>query len=302
MTTDDTQPVRNFSVRLPADLYEELRGLSDRSEQSMNKLIGDAVAALVQRPDLALTTGPGDINARIAQDAVRQTHEAIGPLMGIAKHASNRGQMALAAVLYAAAARLIREKDDDQTASTALARSAMTVEQSGYHELAVALYEESLRVNSNNLEAVNRLGQRLHHLAAARGDDVERYRRAADLLARVTFVDNRAKLFHGWSTLYVARADGDPYGQERAVAEIEESLKAWAFAQHRDDERRRWLRQVQRLVSAGLPDRAEGLVEFANQNVRWRRIEPKDLVPVARQDPHDGRDEDLDDPPPAAAG
>src|SRR3954451_12475431 len=85
--------LRNFSVRLPADLYRELAALRDRTGESMNKLIGDAVAGFVDRPDLALTSAPSDINARIAQDAVRQSTDAIGPIKGIAKHASNRGQM-----------------------------------------------------------------------------------------------------------------------------------------------------------------------------------------------------------------
>ena len=126
-------------------LYEELRALSGRTEQSMNKLIGNAVARFVERPDLTVTAGPGDINARIAQDAIKQTDEAIGPLKGIAKHASNRGQIALACVLYAAAARVIRDKDGDEEASRELARSAMAAEQSRYYELAVALYEASLQ-------------------------------------------------------------------------------------------------------------------------------------------------------------
>jgi tetratricopeptide (TPR) repeat protein len=279
--SSDAQPgaLRNFSVRLPADLYEELTALREQSGESMNKLIGDAVAAFVDRPDLALTSAPRDINPRIAQDAVRQSTDAIGPLKGIAKHASNRGDMALASVLYAAAARLIREKDGAETASVELARSAMAAEQSRYLELAVALYEEALRVNPNNLEAANRLGQRLHHLAASHGDDVERYRRAAEQLARVTFVDNHAKLFHGWSALHVARADGDRFAEERAVADIEEALKAWAFSQRADDQRRSWLRQIQRLVQAGLAARAESLVEFANSNARWRPIEPNDIAP-----------------------
>src|SRR6266511_86542 len=268
MLRGDADPgaLRNFSVRLPADLYRELAALRDRTGESMNKLIGDAVAVFVDRPDLALTSAPSDINARIAQDAVRQSTDAIAPLKGIAKHASNRGQMALASVLYAAAPRLIREKDGSETASMELARSAMAAEQSRYYELAVALYEEALHLNPNNLEAANRLGQRLHHLAASQGDDVDRYRRAADQLARVTFVDNHAKLFHGWSAMYVARADGDPYAEERAVAEIEEALKAWAFSQRADDQRRSWLRHVQRLVRAGLSEHAQTLIAFANSN------------------------------------
>jgi hypothetical protein len=56
-------------------------------------------------------------------------------------------------------------------------------------------------LHNDNLEAVNRLGQLLHHTAQRDGDDLVRYRQAAALLSRVTFIDDRARLFHGWSSL-----------------------------------------------------------------------------------------------------
>jgi hypothetical protein len=196
--------------------------------------------------------------------------------------------MALSAVLYAAAARVIAEKDGADAASTELARAGMAAAKSRYYELAVSLYEESLQLNPNNLEAVNRLGQQLHHLAASQGDDLDRYRRATELLARVTFVDNYAKLFHGWSALFVARADADPYAEERAVAEIEEALKHWAFGRRSPDERPRWLRQIRRLVALGLRGNAESLVNFANDNASWRRINVDEIS--GDGEPHDVTD------------
>jgi tetratricopeptide (TPR) repeat protein len=274
-------PRRNFSVRLAEPLYERLTALSARTGDSINKLVGTAVATLVERPDLAPTAVGSDINPQIARDAVRQGPEAIGPLKGIAKHAANRDQIALACVLWAAAARLVGADVGPQEAAEELAHSAHVAEGANRLELAVALWEEALRLDPNNLDAVNRLGQRLHHLAQQHDDDITRYREAERHLARVTFVDNHAKLFHGWSALQVARADGDPDAEDRAVAEIEEALKSWAFGERDGRERASWLRQVRRLADLGFADRARAMVDFANRNSRWRTIEVGDLTAVA---------------------
>jgi len=154
-------------------------------------------------------------------------------------------------------------------------------EQAGQPELAVALFDEALRLDPNKLEAANRLGQLLHHLAQQHGDDLARYRQAEHHLARVTFLDNHAKLFHGWAALHIARADRDSYREGQAVAEIEEALKIWAFQTENGQERLSWLRQVGGLVNSGLADRAKDLVEFANLNARWGRIEIAELEPVS---------------------
>jgi tetratricopeptide (TPR) repeat protein len=268
------RPRRNFSVRLPDELYVPLEALSEQSGESMNKLIGAAVARLVERPDLdPSATGP-DINPTIARDALKQGPDAIGPLKGIAKHASNRNQMALASVLWAAAARIVATSQGPEAAAVELCHSADVAERSGHVELAIALWEEALELDANNLEAANRLGQRLHHLAQKQNDAVDQYRRAERYLARVTFVDNRAKLFHGWSAFHIARADGDRDGEERALGEIEEALKQWAFSERSGVERTSWLRQIERLRAAGFQSRADSLVDFANRNARWEALDP----------------------------
>lgn len=268
----ELRPRRNFSVRLPEELYGRLEALAERTGESMNKLVGTAVALLVKSPDLAPSAVASDINSQIARDALRQGPEAIAPLKGIAKHASNRDQIALACVLWAAAARLIASTDGPAAASQELGHSAVVAETSNRVELAVALYEEALRLDPNNLEVANRLGQRLHHLAQQNGDNIERYRQAEQHLARVTFVDDHAKLFHGWAALHVARADGDHLAEERALGEIDEALKRWAFGKRDGSERSSWLRQIERLRAIGLAGKAQALVEFANQNARWDPI------------------------------
>jgi len=268
---------RNFSVRLPEPLSAQLQALSEHRGVSMNSLIGEAVATLVARPDYAPSGVVGDIGPKIAKDAVRIGSEAIGPLKGIAKHVSNRGQTALACVLWAAAARLVAASSGEGAASVEFAHSAAVAEKDNHFELALALYGEALRLDPNNLEAVNRLGQRLHHLAQLENDNVDRYREAERHLARVTFLDNHAKLFHGWSAFHAARADKDAYREGQALGEIEEALKGWAFGQTNGQARLSWLRQVRRLHSAGLPDRANSLLVFANRNARWAPVSEGDL-------------------------
>jgi tetratricopeptide (TPR) repeat protein len=242
----------------------------------MNDLVGQAVAELLKRPDLDPAPKSEDISTSIAQDAVLVGPEAIGPLKGIAKHCMNRSQVALASVLYAAAARLVLEADGPEAASQELARTAGVLESASHFELAVSLWREALVLDPNNLTAVNRLGQRLHHQAQQADNDVDRYREASALLARVTFMDNHAKLFHGWSCLQVARADGDVEGEARARGEVVEALKHWAFGQRDGNSRRSWLRQVRRLREMGLLDAAEELVEFANRNAEWGHLDPSE--------------------------
>jgi tetratricopeptide (TPR) repeat protein len=261
-----------MSVRFPEPLHQELRARAQRDQVPMNELVGIAVAEMLGRPDLTPTRANEDIASQIAQDAVRMGADAIGPLKGIAKHCNNRGETALAAVLYAAAARLVLAGHGPQAASQELAHTAALVEANNHYELAVSLWKEALNLDPHNLGAASRLGQRLHHLAQRAGDDIARYREAEPHLSRVTFMDNYAKLFHGWSAYFVARADGDVEGRHRAQNEIVEALKHWAFGQRDGNSRRSWLRQLRRLIDAGLVAEADELRDFANRNAEWGEV------------------------------
>jgi len=267
----DEVPRGAFSVRLPPALYGGLRTRANETGTSMNSLISEAVAALLERADLSRSTEPADIDSRIAADAVRESDQTIGALKGIGKHLLDRGQVALAAVVFGAAARVVAEREDESTASRELSFTAEQAQRHNYLELAASIFEESLRRDPNNLEAVNRLGQLMHHLAQRANDDIDRYRRAEELLSRVTFVDNRAKLFHGWSQLYVARNDSDRYAEEVALRDINEAMRHWAFGQHDGHERQRWMRQLQRLVrlDAKYESAANELIDFAAAQA-WR--------------------------------
>ena len=153
-----------MSVRLPASLHEELRARRDNEGVPMNELVVRAVSELLDRPDLTPYPGTDDVSSPIAQDAVAMGASAIGPIKGIAKHSLNKGHVAMAGVLYAAAARLVRHESGDALAAQELAHTAAVVEGANHYELAVALWREALDLDPNNLEVVNRLGQRLHHL------------------------------------------------------------------------------------------------------------------------------------------
>lgn len=260
---------RNFSVRMPEALYSQLEALSEQRGESMNKLVATAVAALVERDDLAPLAAGSDIHPKIARDAIRQGTEAIAPLKGIAKHASNRDQMALAAVCWAAAARLVTMQKGAAAGSLELTHSAAILARTNFTELTIGLYEEAVALDPNNLEAVNRLGQLLHHTAQRDGDDLARYRQAAALLSRVTFIDDRARLVHGWSSLHIAREEDDSNAVARALAEIDESMRRWAFASRDVKDRHAWERQVARLRETGYPERAEELMAFGEQHARW---------------------------------
>jgi tetratricopeptide (TPR) repeat protein len=269
-----------MSLRLPERLHKELKTRSDREGVPMNELVGRAVADMLGRPDLAPARAAEDISSQIARDAIRSGPEAIGPLKGIAWHCANLGQPPPAAVLYAAAARLVLAAPEQgpEAAAHELAHTAAVMEESNHYEIAVALWQEALGLDPNNLVAANRLGQRLHHLAQRAGDDVGQYREAERHLARVTFMDNHAKLFHGWSALFVARADRDSEAEHRARQEVIEALKHWAFGQRDGNSRRSWMRQLQRLVEAGLAADAEELRQFANRNAEWGPVESNELA------------------------
>ncbi|TAK68536.1 MAG: hypothetical protein EPO13_10525 [Actinomycetota bacterium] len=266
---DELSSRRSFSVRMPEALYLQLEALSAQRGESMNKLVQTAVAALAERGDLAPLAAGADIHPKIARDAVRQGPEAIAPLRGLAKHATNKDQMALAAVFWAAAARLVTAQQGPAAGSQELAHSAAILARTNFRELTIGLLEEAVTLDPNNLDAVNRLGQLLHHAAQAEGDNVDRYREAARLLSRVTFVDDRARLFHGWSALYLARADRDQHATSRALAEIDEAMRRWAFAARDPKDRSAWERQIDRLRQLDYRAEAEVLIDFARQHARW---------------------------------
>lgn len=266
-----------YSLRLPTPLYEQLQEASDTTGESMNQLIAVALARFLERPELVAASGEGDVDEGLAAAAIADGSAAIGPLKGLAKHLTNRGQPVLASVLYAAAARLIADEEGAEAGSRELVRTGNLMERTGHTEAATALYEKAIALNPSNLEASSRLGQRLHHLAYQQGDDVEMYRRAAEHLRSAASVDNYAKLFYGWSALHVARADGSQADADSARRHIKQALERWAFGQQDPASRPRWMRQLRDLLEVGEDDLVQDLIDFARANTHWDPITQEEL-------------------------
>lgn len=269
LETDELKSRKTLSLRLSQTLYESLAATKAEG-QSMNEVICDAIASFVERPDLAPSNLPSDINNQIARDALRMGTEAIPPLKGIANYCSKREQWSLACVLYVAAARLVQVQQGSDAAAAELKHTANLAWANNRKELAIALWTEVLELDPDQLEAANRLGQELHHLASQRGDDIETYRQAERYLKPVVY-DNRARLFHGWSTYFVELADSHSDSADRALEQVVESLKSWAFGSRKAEDRKSWLYQVQRLARVDR-ERARKLVEFANRNANWAPV------------------------------
>lgn len=284
---DTESDIWTSTIRLPSSLK---KALVDRKSdgESINDAIKGAIAAYVGRPELAPRNIEKDVSEQLARDAVRLGTEAIGSLIRIANHCKNRDQLSLACVLWTAAARLTLQQSEEDgggrlAAAQQLSRSASTAWAGKRYELAVALWRESLDLDPDLLEAANRLGQALYFRArndksVTPSDQQILYREAEGLLGRVMY-DNRARLFHGWAMYYLAVADKHVDRSERALDEVLEAMKGWAFGQRALDTRSSWLRQVAELGRVDA-ERAEKLVDFANRNASWPSVSyVEDVVP-----------------------
>ncbi len=273
-----------LSIRLSAPLHDELAKAKKREDRSINEIVADAVATYLAKPEMAPSNQPSDIKNDIARDAVRFGVEAIGPLKGIAKYSSQRDQWALACVLWVAAARLIQQQQGPVAAAAELRHTANMVWLNGRKDLAIALWREALTLDPDSLESANRLGQELHHLASRSGDDVEIYAEAEQYLKRVIAIDNRARLFHGWSAYYVQLSRGQDQGAEQSLDEVADAMKTWSFGNPNADDRKRWVYQLRRLERVS-PERARALVVFAERNAGWAKISLDEGVRQTVDDP-----------------
>jgi tetratricopeptide (TPR) repeat protein len=143
--------------------------------------------------------------------------------------------------------------------------------------LAEALWRQSLRRDYTNIRSMSSLGQLLHHQG--------RYEEAIEFLEPVADVDDYARLFLGWSRLQRGLADGHDDLVEHGLADVTVALRRWCAYAPRGD-RASWLRQVRRLYLLGPKVRQEidQLVEFANSNANWPRIELHEIEESSRLD------------------
>ena len=92
----------------------------------MNSVIGDLIAEAVDKPALATSAAPRDVPIGMARDACRFGPEAIGAMKGVAKQLYERDLIATAAVVYAAAARLISSDPDPERGGGERASAELT--------------------------------------------------------------------------------------------------------------------------------------------------------------------------------
>lgn len=276
-------PSPSFPARLGEDLHERLRTYADENDVRMNDVVIAGVRTILEgeRAPVVASADLADARTDLACAAVQRE---IGALKGIAKHLENMGQLNLSCVVYAAAAEVIGH-DDPALAARELVTTADHAEKRRQSELAMALLQTALVWQPDNLVAHNRLGQLCFYR--------QQFDEAIDHLARVRDRDNRARLFHGWSTLYVAEKDGQPLVAEQGRDEVRHALETWAFGSRDSRERDRWLRQVLTLDALGgdYAEVASELVAFANGNTSWPRIDLEDFRPVSEPE-HETDSED----------
>lgn len=197
----------------------------------------------------------------------------VGALKGIARHYGNLGLSNLSCLLYGLSAEVMAPSDP-KLASKELARTASRFLRHK-RELAVGLLHAALRHNPQNEVAKNLLGQALYFA----GD----YAGAVQQLDSVRYRDNRARLFHGRASLYLARDAENRSEAKRARDEIVAALEAWAFGSQDARERASWLRQLAELDRLGTEFRqtVDELLDYANDNTSWPEVSRADLAASA---------------------
>lgn len=277
-----SQPRRVLSVRLSESLAGKLEELASVRGVPMNTVIGDLIADAADSSDLAPSAGPRDVSVQIARDACQFGPESIGALKGIAKNLSDQGLIALSAVVYVAAARVIAddthpERGGRERASAELTVTARALDSARNHELATALLRQATVLDSKNRVAENLLGQMLVR-SAQRDGDIAKYREAMTRLVDLVEYDSHAELFYGLAALAVADADNDKTARVSSLEKIARSLRRWAFGTKDNQERRKWINQLRRLQELGAGHLMGDLVDFANSNAHWDSISIEDVT------------------------
>lgn len=277
-----SQPRRALSVRLSEPLAGKLEELASTRGVPMNTVIGDLIAEATNSPDLAPSAGPRDVSVQIARDACQFGPESIGALKGIAKNLSNQGLIALSAVVYVAAARVIAndthpDRGGCERASAELTITARALDSARNHELATALFREATALDSKNRVAENLLGQMLVR-SAQRDGDIAKYREAMSCLVDLVDYDSHAELFYGLAALAVADAENDKTARASSLERIARALRRWAFGTKDNQERRKWINQLRLLHKQGAGHLVGDLVDFANSNAHWESITMEDVT------------------------
>jgi tetratricopeptide (TPR) repeat protein len=272
---------RALSVRLSEPLAEKLEAMSEERGLPMNTVISDLIAEAAGVPELAPSARPRDVSAQIAIDACRFGPNSVGALKGIAKHLSNQNLTALAAVVYTAAARVIANDPDpehggNERASSELTTTARLVKSTKNHELSIALLREATALDAKNRVAENLLGQWLVG-SAQRDENIEKYKEAMSLLVNLVEYDSHAELFYGLAALAIADVKSDKTARSSALENIARALRRWSFGSKDNQERRKWISQLQHLQEQKANHLVQDLVDFANSNADWDPISIEDI-------------------------
>jgi hypothetical protein len=144
-------------------------------------------------------------------------------------------------------------------------RWAWTAKQRGFTTLALAMWEEGLRVQPDgNHRSRSSYGQLLYELG--------RYQAACDQLRDVP--DREGALTYKKARLRLTAAAGaEPHEREAIIESIREVMRMWAFGSASQQEARLWRKHLDDLAATGMDDvnaLAVELREFALKNSRWR--------------------------------
>lgn len=256
-----------FSVRVPKSLHRLLAERASAEGCSLNQLVTMALSASAGGPRGSMATSGEDAYEDVAAAAARRGAQSVGALKGIAKFLRSRGEVNLSCLLYRLAADRVREVDGVEAASVELGMAAALARREGRLQLAEVLWRESLSLDPTNTRSASALGQLLHHQG--------RYEEAVSYLEPAERIDNYARLFLGWSRLFLALDAEDDAMAREAGGLLADALRHWAHGNHNPSERAAWERHLERLQALGprFADLAAQLVEFANTRAAWGRME-----------------------------
>lgn len=257
-----------LQVRLPRDVYDQLKERSELQREPMNRLV---VAALV--PYLNEETGEviatrGDISdAKVDRVVDAIAHGDIGALKGTARHYRNSGFQHLSALLYWTAAEQIARGAPDRPADPKQAARELihSANAARHWPVAIALLQAARRHDPNNPVVASQLGYLL--CVSGRWDESLEYLTEA-LAAR----DTRSRLFRGWSEYEIALRDGTR--TDGPLDEIVAALESWAFGAYDERQRSQWLEQLARLEAKGHANLVDQLLTYADDNTSWATITP----------------------------
>ena len=272
-----------FSVRVPRSLHRQLVQRAEQEQSSLNQYVVTLLASGLV-PAHAIAADPDrDAREPITADAVRSDPRSVPALKGIASFLRQRGDASLACLVYAFAASRIANFESREEASRELAMAGALARREGRNRLAVALLQESLRIDGTNLRANSSLGQLLYREG--------RYAEAISHLEEAAGVDNYARTYLGWSKILLGLDREDNSLRKEGLSDLTDALRRWSYQNVNKTERQSWLHQLQRLSQLGDSYRqeVEQLRNFANTNARWGPIDLLDgeSIDVTVADPID---------------